>query len=109
MNWNIERIDRNHYLATSSENFFEFILDTTWKDSPEILIGKSCDMSKDNVIFIPGIYPTPEDDTNYAVIGDAYRYEKQDQCIYGRRSILYKYRRSDRTWCCQCDALRADE
>lgn len=84
MNWNIERIDRNHYLATSAENFFEFILDTIWKDSPEILIGKSYDMSKDNVIFSPELYPTPEDDTKCAVIGNAYRYEKQDsgmKCI----------------------------
>ena len=84
MDWNIERIDNNHDLATSAENFFEFILDTTWKDSPEILIGKSYDMSKDNVIFISEIYPTPEDDIKYAVIGNAYRYEKQDsgmKCI----------------------------
>jgi hypothetical protein len=47
-------------------------------------------MSKDNVIFIPEIYPTPEDDIKCAVIGNAYRYEKQesgmkciDNCLVG--------------------------
>ena len=51
MSWNIEKIDPNHYLATKDGFFFEFLLSTKWENNPEILFGKSHDMSKDSVIF----------------------------------------------------------
>lgn len=79
MSWNIEKIDPNHYLATSNGFFFEFLLSTKWTDNPEILFDKSHNMSKDHIIFYPLTYPTPEDDQD-AIVGEAYMYNELE-CI----------------------------
>lgn len=80
MSWNIEKIDPNHYLATKDGFFFEFLLSTKWENNPEILFGKSHDMSKDSVIFYPSVYPTPEEDHDSAIVGEAYLYNELE-CI----------------------------
>lgn len=79
MNWNIEKIDPNHYLATCNGFFFEFLLSTKWTDNPEILFDKSHNISKDRIIFYPLTYPTPEDD-NDAIVGEAYMYNELE-CV----------------------------
>lgn len=78
--WDIIKLNKNHYkiIDVHTNNYIEITVSTDLANNPELLLTDTRDMSDDNVIFYPNVYPTPINDQ--PIIGEAYLYENR-KCI----------------------------